>query len=240
MSKKDKKVKYHFYVYVGRNKKEIERNGEIVKKNISTANGARYMIKKFDHSSLNDQNNPGHKVQMVKIYLPQGSFNFPPDKNGNERNDRRAYIQLPFNKLDPPSKNKKVNKYFDYKYVDLSSKPVFNVYFENRRLPPINGVPQWQPNVEKITISTEELVEMFPDPFKDKDLKKDRKKPPVTKHISKKNGKIVVKQAKENGSQQKEPEKPKEKSKARRMLRNLKNKSTNFSQEKVSEKSLER
>ena len=248
------RMQRHIYVWVGRTNrkdhKKTTRPGQdytdLDWQEVNTKAGKRWVVKTFPHTIQKDHTT-GKPTKMVKIYLPKGSYNFPEDSNGYSRNNRRAYIQLPYNCLEDAGP-----KYRDFKIVFLNTQPTFNVYFENRRLAPINGIPQYQPNVEKINITTKELMKCFKDPWLDKDLKFDRAKKMARnpKYISFANTKkenVLEKDKKVEKQPQKKSKQPGQSQsskqtgfKSKQMLNDLKNRTSDFSQDKGRENALER
>lgn len=248
------RMQRHIYVWVGhtdrKDHKKTTRPGQdytdLDWQEVNTKAGKRWVVKTFPHT-LQTDDTTGKPTKMVKIYLPKGSYNFPDDSNGYSRNNRRAYIQMPYNCLEDAGP-----KYRDFKIVFLNTQPTFNVYFENRRLAPINGIPQYQPNVEKINITTKELMKCFKDPWLDKDLnlKKAKRKSIKPKHITKKKTKEVqvsekdkkIEKQSQNESRQlnKAQSSRQTTSKSKQMLNNLKNRTSDFSQDKGRENALER
>lgn len=183
----------------------------------------RFMPNKFDHTIRTDRET-GKPIEMIKVYLPKGTYNFPKDSNGYDRNNRKAYIQVPYNVF------KKSKVYSDYRLIILNRNPIFTVYFENRQETYINGKAIWQPNVESIKVTFEDLMEFFEAPWvtKKRMMKKQKKMKP--KHITKK---TIKKKAKEVQVSEKT-------SKSKQMLNNLKNRTSDFSQDKGRENALER
>lgn len=247
----------HIYVWVGHTVRKdhtrTTRPGqdytdlELKEVPTKTTKKPRWIVNIRDHTKKLDQNT-GKPIEMVRIYLPKGHYNFPKDSNGYSRNNRRAYIQLPKNCLESSGYN-------DLELVFLNSRPVFKVYFENRRLGPKNSIQQYEPNVETVTVTTEELMDIFKDPWVDKvlkelDLKKKKRKRIKPKHIKskKKVKKIQVSEEKNVEKQsQKESKQPGQSQsskqtgfKSKQMLNDLKNRTSDFSQDKGRENALER
>lgn len=110
-----------------------------------------------NHRTYKDKD--GNPLKMCKIYIPSKDFrdvSFGIDKNGIDRDERRAYINLPNNAVFKD----KVKEGRMYTYLD--EKRQYKIHFVGRPTgeAPLDGkVPFDKP--EPIIVSAEELMKLY-------------------------------------------------------------------------------
>ena len=111
-----------------------------------------------DHRTYKDKD--GNPLKMCKVYIPSKDFrsdiSFGIDKNGIDRDERRAYINLPNNAVFED----KVREGRMYTYLD--EKRQYKIHFVGRPTgeAPLDGkVPFDKP--EPVIVSAEELMKLY-------------------------------------------------------------------------------